>query len=104
MVAPLASACKGGEATMAATQALGWFAFVIHAGLALASYVLWRANRDGQPSLFVLAALLALHPAWTLSAYNGDCGMIKVLATFLWMAIAGVCFAVQLNQSRRSRT
>jgi hypothetical protein len=46
----------------------------------------------------VLLVLLALHPAWTVSAISGDCGQLKVLASSLFTLLGGAVLLVQVGR------
>lgn len=54
---------------------LGSFSLVFVV-VTIATYYL--RNRQGLPSVIISVILLAIHPAWTMSAYIGDCGFAKV--------------------------
>jgi len=42
----------------------------------------WRRGRR-RYIFWVAAVILAIHPAWTVSAVHGDCGALKVCASLL---------------------
>jgi hypothetical protein len=45
----------------------------------------------------ILLALLALHPAWTISASMGDCGFLKVAASWIVTGIASLLMMSQID-------
>jgi hypothetical protein len=71
---------------------------VIAALGAVASVVLWWSRRRSVHEVLALVAvlLLVLHPAWTVSAIQGDCGHLKrAAATGVTIAVAA-CVATQI--------
>jgi uncharacterized membrane protein len=47
------------------------------------------------------ALLLALHPAWTISAVRGDCGIMKVVLSGLVILLVLLFLAIQIMAARR---
>ncbi|MDB5330239.1 MAG: hypothetical protein JWP03_1390 [Phycisphaerales bacterium] len=81
--------CSGPNAWREMTDADifgSWCAFWVLLLLVPAVYLLARA---GHPALAMLhLLLLALHPAWTVSAWHGDCGDFKRFASTLFVVAA----------------
>jgi hypothetical protein len=51
----------------------------------------------------VCAALLALHPAWSISAIHGDCGYFKREASYAVSLLFGALLAFQLLAARSAQ-
>jgi len=72
-------ACSGPGAgkAMAESVAIGYIHARVAAAMLLASLVVCAGAQRlwGVPA--VLAGLLALHPAWTVSILRGDCGFMR---------------------------
>jgi hypothetical protein len=51
---------------------------------------------------FVVAALLLLHPAWTFSAYGGDCGYSKMTWAFAFTIMAASIVVLQIGLLART--
>jgi hypothetical protein len=89
-------ACSGPGAGQAITESIR--TSEIHAGvlalLLLGSIAIayWAGKRS---AAFILLALLAIHPLWTISAQSGDCGSFKVWTSWLCTGIACVAFLWQ---------
>jgi hypothetical protein len=66
------------------------------AGLLAASALLVIPFRRTWFFLLICAGFLALHPAWTISARRGDCGILKAGAATLLTMLAGGIVLVQL--------
>lgn len=85
---PLILACSGPEAmaTIRSNQVLGDVCAAIGAVVLLA--LAWDFYRTRTMRLTLPAAvlLLAVHPAWTVSAIEGDCGTWKREASILFTA------------------
>ncbi|MDB5290655.1 MAG: hypothetical protein JWL69_1896, partial [Phycisphaerales bacterium] len=81
--------CSGPGAWRLTTEAdifASWCAFWVLLLLVPAVYLLARA---GHPALALLHLLmLVLHPAWTVSAWHGDCGDFKRFASKLFVVAA----------------
>jgi len=79
-----------GYAHAAATAAL----------LAVSLFVAIFSRRWLMPALILL--LLAIHPAWTISAYHGDCGTMKDQACWLFTAATMAMLCWQANSWART--
>ncbi len=86
-------ACSGPGAGQAIAENIrtaevhaGVLALLMLISLALA----WRYRTRIVPR--ILLVMLAIHPAWTISAISGDCGYLKRDASWLCSVIA--CFAL----------
>ena len=67
-----------------------WSAFWV---LLLLVPTLWLLVRSGHPVMALAdAALIVLHPSWTVSAWHGDCGRFKVIASEVFVGLAAVAF------------
>lgn len=85
----VAEACSGPRAheTMLRSQARGWSLFVVTAIVA-AIIVLSCVLLKRQAAAALLAVgLAASHPASWLSAYGGDCGMLRNTLTVAWLVM-----------------
>jgi hypothetical protein len=69
--------------------------------LSLRLFFIGRPGRWGFPT--VLFVLLAIHPAWTISAYIGDCGMLKREASCVFTGIGGLLLSWQARRLYRRR-
>lgn len=58
-----------------------------------------RTGRDWPA--YLSALLLALHPAWTISAIRGDCGFAKVALSGLVLLLLFVFLVIQILTARR---
>ena len=65
------------------------------AGLAMLSIVLWLILGRFKAIPLCLGVLFVVHPAWTVSAIQGDCGHLKANAATFITAFASVCVAFQ---------
>src|SRR5262249_35432829 len=80
----------------------------IAAGLLLLSALLWALVNRSRIWPIMIAVLVVLHPAWTVSPYHGDCGILKkglaeVFTGLGCAAIVGqVIRAVRLRQRMSS--
>jgi hypothetical protein len=75
-------------------------AFVV--GLLVLSLALSLIASQYRLMPLVEAALLLLHPAWTMSAYGGDCGYSKVNWSFAFTIMAASIVGLQLGLLARS--
>jgi hypothetical protein len=83
-------------------KAVSQFCAVICGGILLALVCSqWRRHRWSFRLGFG-AALMAVHPAWTVSAYGGDCGDFKRLTSYFVLAILSGLLAYQLYVTRRA--
>lgn len=75
------------------------YAFVqaaIVATLALAALWSHARHADALWPVIVLLGLLAVHPAWTISATSGDCGGMKAKAATIFTCLAAGIVTVQI--------
>ncbi|QDU54445.1 hypothetical protein [Aeoliella mucimassa] len=94
----LACSGEGAPAAMALATTIGWYCFAVDAMLLLA--IAGRSVRSGVKKLAsgIFVALLLVHPAWTVSAIHGDCGIEKEILSLLstgfalGVYIVAVCF------------
>ena len=97
-------ACSGPRAMVTIQQSLtiGYFCAVIGGAITLAlAYEGFRTRHLGF-TLLVAALMLLIHPAWTISAVHGDCGMFKrEVSYFFTVAYFGI-IAYQFALSRRA--
>src|SRR4051812_46613159 len=99
----LACSGPGAGAAIAENIQAGFVHAVIAFGLLLISLgTLWFAHRRFVVPL-VLAVLLALHPAWTISAAIGDCGDLKHSLAILFTVIGCLALCWQVVRVIQSR-
>ncbi len=56
----------------------------------------WRRGKVSLILCICSGISLAIHPAWTMSAMGGDCGMVKLAYSKFFTTIIGVAFILQL--------
>jgi hypothetical protein len=61
----------------------------------------WRRHRWSFRLGFA-AALMAVHPAWTVSAWHGDCGYFKRHTSYFLLAVLFGLLAYQVYVARRA--
>jgi hypothetical protein len=93
-------ACSGGAEAIYVSIALGYAHARAAAVLLGISMSLGFLQRRWLPPILLLI-LLSIHPAWTVSAIHGDCGMLKQSASWVftlisttvlvWQLVLGVC-------------
>jgi hypothetical protein len=64
--------------------------------VATAALYFFRRKRSSLIIAIVAALVLAVHPAWTVSAMVGDCGMEKAASAVNATGLLGILFAAQL--------
>ncbi len=111
LAAPAALACSGPGAQENIRQAtvVGW----VLAGVAGLLFLVATAGavrarrRETWLGLAVAALVLAVHPAWWLSARNGDCGSMRVTwsvaGTVLLASLAWLIWAAGRNTAHGRR-
>jgi hypothetical protein len=106
-------ACSGPHAgeLISKSIAFGFEQAVVVGILFMVSMALYRLSMRALYFPSLLLGLLVLHPAWTVSAISGDCGILKRGASEVVTAIAIIILGVQLTllimsrvRSRRSST
>lgn len=102
LAAALASACSGPRVQERIERAYEFATrqAVVMGVIAAASLALWLIlpRRFPIPPPFILLGMVALHPAWTISAAGGDCGESKVSAALLGSVVAVALVFVQLGR------
>jgi hypothetical protein len=90
-------ACSGPGAgeTIARNIAIGYTHAAIVGGMLVASIVLFAIGPRRWIFPVVILGLVALHPAWTISAIQGDCGILKRDASSVFTGIATLAIIVQ---------
>ncbi len=95
-------ACKGPGAMIAIQEStrIGYYcvAFAV-----VGTLLLIRDRLVGQKPSFVLPValvLVLLHPAWTISARRGDCGELRVLASYVF---TGVLISLLIHHYRSKK-
>ena len=69
---------------------------VVAAYLCLAGLALFAVRRTWWPLPALIAALFGLHPAWTVSALDGDCGVLQRDAAWAVTGLIAAIVCVQL--------
>jgi hypothetical protein len=75
----------------------------IAAGLLLVSVLLWLLLNRFRAWPVIIAAIVVLHPAWTVSPYDGDCGLLKKGLAEVFTALACIMLAAQIVHAVRLR-
>lgn len=92
----LACSGPGALATIASNITFSRCLALIVGILTMASLTLWaRINRRRRYPI-ICFLLLALHPAWTMSATRGDCGGCMVLSSMCALGIASIAVILQV--------
>lgn len=81
------------EANTGAAFTYAAFGFILL--LATVTFYFLR-KKKGLPIVIFSVAVLAVHPAWTISAMIGDCGMSMVSMAKYATGVLGVGFLLQL--------
>ncbi len=95
-------ACSGPGAMQAIADSIstGYTHAAAMGALLVSSVALFALRRHGRPVVpAVLACLLLLHPAWTISAISGDCGSTKRYVSYVFTIVGCVCVFCQLGQT-----
>lgn len=87
--------CSGPGAfdLMERNQHIGFVHAAIVESVLVVSLILCAVSAPDRRALLVPASLfglLALHPAWTISAYGGDCGFMKRDVSWIFTVLAGL--------------
>lgn len=97
-------ACSGPGAAATIQQSITIGYFCAAAGGAITSVLAfdsWRSRR-WRFTLPVAAVMLLLHPAWTVSAIQGDCGYFKRDASYFFTAAYFALLIYQYVASKRA--
>ncbi|AIE84097.1 hypothetical protein [Fimbriimonas ginsengisoli] len=92
LAATSAEACSGPD-VMGTIEAHQRFATVCACAIGLLFLVALRltiSRRLDTGTFWNLAGMFALHPAWTISGFDGDCGFMQVNASILFLGIAAL--------------
>ncbi|HEY3355858.1 MAG TPA: hypothetical protein VGQ83_21575 [Polyangia bacterium] len=110
LLAPaIAWACSGPGATAAILRAerLGWLLFAASVLVAAAGVTLLRRLGSPWGRAAWLAAPLLVHPGWWMSARGGDCGITRLLGSYVLTAVtlvAAVVGVIVAATSARARS
>jgi hypothetical protein len=98
-------ACSGpgAGAAIARSIEIGYAHAAIAGGFLAASLVLLALCPQRRAIPAILTVLLALHPAWTISAIEGDCGYFKREASWVFTGLGGIALCWQLVRVISSR-
>jgi hypothetical protein len=98
-------ACSGPGAgeTIARNIAIGYTHAAIDGGLLALSLGLWWFVSRQRVFPAICAALVLLHPAWTVSAIGGDCGYLKRDLSWVFTGIAVLSLVGQAAWAVRVR-
>jgi hypothetical protein len=69
------------------------FGFILVLGTVVFYFL--RKNK-GLPTIWFSVAVLVMHPAWTIGAVHGDCGILKASASKYATGVIGAGFLLQL--------
>lgn len=100
-------ACSGPGAGRVIAEAIryGYISAGITLALSLATATLYLVVRHNLRAAILNISPMAIHPAWTISAGGGDCGIMKVTASHLWIGMTTTLLIVAiLIAVRRGRT
>jgi hypothetical protein len=86
-------ACSGPGAGKHIAESIrtGYYGAAYTALVGAVCYFLYRHKGGRGWPMIGSIVFLVLHPAWTVSAINGDCGQFKVVTTFV-IGLLGTCF------------
>jgi hypothetical protein len=92
-------ACSGPGADMAIARniEIGYSHATVAGGLFLVSLGVFALGPRRWAAPAVLLCLLALHPAWTISARSGDCGHMKRDASWGFTALGSIVLCCQVG-------
>jgi hypothetical protein len=94
---PFACSGPGAGQAIAESIAIGYTSAAIVGGLLMASLAAFAFNPRRWGASALLLGLLALHPAWTVSALSGDCGAFKCEASWFFTAVGCIALVYQLG-------
>ena len=69
---------------------------MIAGAIAILTVVVWAFTQCWGEVTLVAVVLLAVHPAWTVSAVHGDCGILKVNASVIVTVLTAICLVLQV--------
>ncbi|HMV49413.1 MAG TPA: hypothetical protein PLD20_17150 [Blastocatellia bacterium] len=90
-----------GPGAMAAINNNIWKSVLLAAIAAVFVLLAWVSYRQLREKVSLLLAIfcsvaLTIHPAWTISALVGDCGISKLAGSKFFTSSIGVIFALQI--------
>jgi hypothetical protein len=90
-------ACSGPGAgeTIARNIELGYIHAAVVGGMLVVSWVLFAIDPRRWIVPTIIFGLVALHPAWTISAIHGDCGFLKRDVSWVFTGIATLAILIQ---------
>lgn len=91
-------ACSGpgAPAAIARSVEIGYTHAGIAGGLLLASVALLAVARRGWAFPAILLGLLVIHPAWTISVIDGDCGYLRRDASWVVTVVGALTIFFQV--------
>src|SRR4051794_8339109 len=101
ITSPFACSGPGAGEAIRASIAYGDRLALVSAVVLAASALLWARWRRSPGWAAACGLLLLLHPAWTVIARIGDCGLSKRVAATMATGLAGACLAAQWQARRR---
>ena len=100
---PFACSGPGAPLTIARNIQIGYTQAEVMPGLLAASLLVFALGPRRRVIPVILFGLLALHPAWTISAISGDCGHTKRDASYVFTAIGSIALCWQVARAVWSR-
>ncbi len=96
-------ACSGPGAgrAIAWSIAIGFICFVYAAFVEVQLLFLYLCRSGKRWPVYWGFGLLVLHPAWTVSARHGDCGMMKEIASLVFSIVLTVFLVIQNYAARK---
>ena len=98
LLLPLACSGPGAGPAIAASISIGYYCAGLAALITTALFFLYRSRGGSAGVAWTGIVLLLLHPAWTISATHGDCGVLKLAAS----GVVSLAFVVLLLFQVRS--
>lgn len=94
-------ACSGpgAPATIGRNIEIGFTQAGVMSGLLAVSLLVFALGPRRRAVPIVLLGLLALHPAWTISTIDGDCGYLKRDASYVFTALGSVALGWQVGRA-----
>ncbi len=96
-------ACSGPGAgrKIAWSIAIGFICFVFAAFVVKQLLFLFECRGAKRWPVYWGFGLLSFHPAWSVSAIHGDCGIIKVIASLVVSIVLTVLLVIQKYAARK---